>query len=85
MSTMIFAFGFMLLMTAIMAVGVMAGRPPIAGTCGGMKALGLDTSCEICRGNPSLCDSADGSAPLDPATPVHAQELAQEAVSRREI
>jgi hypothetical protein len=39
-----------------MAVGVMNGRPPIKGSCGGMGALGIDTACEICGGNPQRCD-----------------------------
>ncbi|MCR9261328.1 MAG: (Na+)-NQR maturation NqrM [Pseudomonadaceae bacterium] len=56
MSTMILAFVFMLLMVAAMAVGVLMGRKPISGTCGGMKALGMDMDCEICGGNPALCD-----------------------------
>lgn len=41
---------------ALMAVGVMAGRPPIKGSCGGMGALGIDTACEICGGDPKRCD-----------------------------
>jgi hypothetical protein len=39
-----------------MAIGVMAGRPPIKGSCGGMGALGIDTACEICGGDPKRCD-----------------------------
>ncbi len=41
---------------AAMAIGVMAGRPPIRGSCGGMGALGIDTACEICGGDPRRCD-----------------------------
>ena len=44
------------LVIAGMAVGVLAGRPPIKGSCGGMGALGIDTSCEICGGDPRRCD-----------------------------
>ena len=44
------------LVMAAMAVGVMAGRPPIKGSCGGMGALGIDTACDICGGNPQRCD-----------------------------
>lgn len=59
MSTMILAFVFMLLLVSAMAIGVILGRKPIAGSCGGMKALGMDMDCEICGGNPALCDSTD--------------------------
>ena len=44
------------LVIAGMAVGVMAGRPPIKGSCGGMGALGIDTACDICGGDPKRCD-----------------------------
>ena len=39
-----------------MAIGVMAGRPPIKGSCGGLGALGIDTACEICGGDARRCD-----------------------------
>ena len=44
------------LVMAAMAVGVLAGRQPIKGSCGGMGALGIDTSCDICGGDPRRCD-----------------------------
>ncbi len=44
------------LVIAGMAVGVMAGRPPIKGSCGGIGALGIDQACEICGGDPQRCD-----------------------------
>ena len=44
------------LVIAGMAVGVIAGRPPIKGSCGGMGALGIDSTCDICGGNPQRCD-----------------------------
>ena len=44
------------LVIAAMAVGVMLGRPPIKGSCGGIGALGIDQSCEICGGDPRRCD-----------------------------
>jgi hypothetical protein len=40
-----------------MAVGVLAGRAPIKGSCGGMGALGVDTACDLCGGNPQRCES----------------------------
>ena len=57
--TGVFAFIFMLLVVAAMAIGVMFGRKPIAGSCGGLKALGISGECEICGGNPVHCDSND--------------------------
>lgn len=50
-----------LLVIVIMAVGVMRGRPPIAGSCGGLGAMGVDGACEICGGNPDKCEAADGA------------------------
>jgi len=44
------------LVMAIMAVGVIMGRAPIKGSCGGMGALGIDTACELCGGDPQRCD-----------------------------
>lgn len=59
MTTVIFAFFAMLLMVGMMAVGVLMGRKPIAGSCGGMKSLGMNMSCDVCGGNPAKCDRAD--------------------------
>lgn len=44
------------LVMAAMAVGVIMGRKPIKGSCGGIGALGLDTACEICGGDPERCE-----------------------------
>ena len=64
MSTMILAFLFMAAMVSAMAIGVIMGRKPISGSCGGMKALGMDVECEICGGNPALCETTkDASGP----------------------
>ena len=83
MSTMIFTFLFMLLMTSLMAVGVIMGRKPISGSCGGMKALGMDVECEICGGNPALCDTAEGGdAAQTPAAPSSAAQRATDLSKR---
>ena len=57
-----------LVMTA-MAVGVLAGRPPIKGSCGGMGALGIDTSCDLCGGNPQRCDEETRGGEVGRANP----------------
>jgi len=57
--TLILAFFIMLGVVAAMAVGVLFGRQPISGSCGGMKALGMDVGCEICGGDPARCESTE--------------------------
>ena len=56
---------------AAMAVGVMNGRAPIKGSCGGMGALGVDSACEICGGDPQRCDEET----RDPETRKNKSEL----------
>ncbi len=54
---------------ACMAVGVMAGRGPIKGSCGGMGALGIDTSCDLCGGDPKRCDEETRDGAVGKANP----------------
>ena len=62
----VFVLSFILvgLVLLAMAVGVIFGRKPISGSCGGMGALGIDTACDICGGNPQRCEESrqDGAA-----------------------
>lgn len=51
----------LLLVVSGMAIGVMMGRKPIKGSCGGLNAIGIDGECEICGGNPAKCDAEDKS------------------------
>lgn len=44
------------LLIAGMSVGVIFGRKPISGTCGGIGALGISQSCDICGGSPQKCE-----------------------------
>ena len=55
MTTLLLTFVFMALLMTAMAIGVLLGRKPISGSCGGMKALGMDVSCEVCHGDPDVC------------------------------
>ena len=45
------------LVIAGMAIGVIMGRTPIKGSCGGMGALGIDTACDLCGGDPERCET----------------------------
>ncbi len=55
--TLLLTFGFMLLLMTAMAIGVIFGRRPITGSCGGIGALGMDAECDFCGGNPAKCES----------------------------
>ena len=48
-------FSILLLIFLSMSIGVMFGRKPISGSCGGLAALGEGTDCEICGGDPAKC------------------------------
>lgn len=61
MTLFFLTFGILLLLVGAMSVGVIAGRGPIKGSCGGMSALGMDTECDICGGDPAKCDEAQAA------------------------
>jgi hypothetical protein len=60
MQTFLLALFVMLVVVTIMAVGVLMGRKPIAGSCGGIPAaLGKaqeDYKCPVCGDDPNKCD-----------------------------
>lgn len=47
LTTLLLSFLIVLLAIAAMGIGVMAGRKPIKGSCGGLNSDG----CELCSGN----------------------------------
>lgn len=59
MGTMLATLVVMVLVILAMAVGVLCGRRPIKGSCGGVaRALGeRDYQCEICGGDESRCET----------------------------
>ncbi len=69
MSVFIISAVVIAIVIAAMAVGVMFGRPPIKGSCGGMGALGIDTACEICGGDPQRCDEETRDGEVGKANP----------------
>ena len=52
----VLSFLILCLLVLAMAVGVLRGRAPIAGTCGGLNNLVGTGSCELCGGDMSKCD-----------------------------
>ncbi len=59
--TVLLAFLVTLTIISVMAVGVIFGRKPITGSCGGMKALGMQMECEVCGGDPERCEPSQTS------------------------
>jgi hypothetical protein len=52
-------FGAFSFLVAIMAIGVIMGRRPISGSCGGIGRInGDDGECAICGGDPAKCEEA---------------------------
>ncbi len=52
-------FAVMVLVVLGMSAGVLAGRKPIAGSCGGIANLGIEKECSICGGVREKCDEAN--------------------------
>jgi hypothetical protein len=61
MTLFLLTFCVIFFLVLAMSVGVIAGRGPIKGSCGGMNALGIDTECDICGGDPNKCDNVEES------------------------
>jgi hypothetical protein len=57
MGMIIVVFVFMLLVIALMSVGVLLGKKPISGSCGGMSAIGMESACDVCGGDKQKCDT----------------------------
>ncbi|MBU3056029.1 (Na+)-NQR maturation NqrM [Pseudomonas indica] len=57
--TWLIVFAVMLLVVLGMAIGVIMGRKPIAGSCGGIANLGIEKECSICGGDFSKCEEAN--------------------------
>ncbi len=62
MQTFFLAFFVLLVITTIMAVGVLLGRKPISGSCGGVgAALGQkDYVCDLCGDDEAKCEELNG-------------------------
>ncbi len=56
MSTMILTFVVLLVVIVAMSVGVLMGRKPISGSCGGLANVGIEGKCSICGDDPQKCE-----------------------------
>ncbi len=80
MATFLLVLLIVILAVAAMAIGVMFGRKPISGTCGGIGALGIKTSCEICGGDTNKCKEENERRQAEAAA---AEDLAYDATRPR--
>lgn len=64
MAMFLVALVVMLTVVVGMSVGVIFGRKPLTGSCGGVgKALGEDNyTCELCGGDEQKCESINSAA-----------------------
>ncbi|MGK9064450.1 (Na+)-NQR maturation NqrM [Stutzerimonas chloritidismutans] len=60
--TWLLVFMIMLLVVFGMAIGVIMGRKPIAGSCGGIANLGIEKECSICGGSREKCEEVNEQA-----------------------
>lgn len=58
-TTFIVVFTVMALAVLGLAAGVLLGRKPIAGSCGGIANLGIEKECSICGGVREKCEEAN--------------------------
>ncbi|MFV0453662.1 MAG: (Na+)-NQR maturation NqrM [Pseudomonas sp.] len=59
--TWLIVFLVMVLVVFGMAIGVIMGRKPIAGSCGGIANLGIEKECSICGGSREKCEEVNAS------------------------
>lgn len=57
--TWVLVFFIMLLVVLGMSIGVIFGRKPIAGSCGGIANLGIEKECSICGGSREKCEEVN--------------------------
>ncbi len=79
MEIFIIVFVVMVVLLVAMSIGVILGRKPISGSCGGMSALGMEVACDICGGDKDKCDKESEAA----SDHKESSELAYDAMEKR--
>ncbi len=69
MQMLIVSFVVMLFLVSIMAIGVIFGRKPLKGSCGGVgNALGTPNYvCDLCGNDPNKCEEETARAAKSPS------------------
>lgn len=67
MATILTSLLLLLILFAAMAVGLMFGRGPIKGSCGGIAALTGETKCDLCGGDRVRCEEINAGKDVAPA------------------
>ena len=73
-------FLVMLVLVGAMSVGVLMGKNPISGSCGGMSALNMEVACDVCGGDKTKCDNEEE---YDPNQEIDSSALAYNAMSNK--
>jgi hypothetical protein len=73
-------FLVMLALVVAMSVGVLMGKKPISGSCGGMSALGMEVACDVCGGDKTKCENEEE---YDPSQDVDSSALVYDAMNKK--
>jgi len=86
MELFLVVFLVMLVLITLMSIGVLMGRKPIAGSCGGMSALGMEVACDVCKGDPAKCDNENKQSEESKAAQTYGQykDLSYDATQKRQ-
>lgn len=61
MASFLITFFIVAIVVLIMSVGVLFGRKPVQGSCGGLNNIDGMKECEICGADPQKCEKATQS------------------------
>lgn len=61
MQLLLISFVLIAIVVLIMSVGVIMGRKPVQGSCGGLNRIDGMNECDICGGDKNKCDDVTAS------------------------